>query len=218
MKQMARNLTDPVDGFLVAKQYVIMDRDPLFNDAFRTMLASAGTQSVRLPARSPNLNPGNPHAEFTITPTVSRGASSSPEHFWVTPRYADDALQRALYKGRVSQAQFARRGSGEVAHFANQMRLVGVSEASCKHGKTRGSTRNGLPQMIEPYEAGKQLGAHADVRVEESQRVLVTVAKFAHELADIEAAARLFNTLRGPADGFVLGLGRCELFGNHAFH
>jgi hypothetical protein len=33
-----------------------MDRDPLFTDAFRTMLASAGTKSVRLPALSPNLN------------------------------------------------------------------------------------------------------------------------------------------------------------------
>src|SRR5882757_7847846 len=33
-----------------------MDRDPLYTHAFRTMLASSGVQSVRLPARSPNLN------------------------------------------------------------------------------------------------------------------------------------------------------------------
>ena len=56
MKQVARNLTDRVDGFLLGKRYVIMDRDPLFTDAFRAMLATAGTKSVRLPPRSPNLN------------------------------------------------------------------------------------------------------------------------------------------------------------------
>ena len=56
MKQVARNLTDRVDGFLLGKRYVIMDRDPLFTDAFRTMLATLGAKSVRLPARSPNLN------------------------------------------------------------------------------------------------------------------------------------------------------------------
>jgi len=56
MKQAARNLTDRVDGFLLGKRYVIMDRDPLFTDAFRTMLATVGAKSVRLPPRSPNLN------------------------------------------------------------------------------------------------------------------------------------------------------------------
>jgi hypothetical protein len=36
MLQIARNLTDAVDGFLLGKQYLIMDRDPLFTRAFRT--------------------------------------------------------------------------------------------------------------------------------------------------------------------------------------
>jgi putative transposase len=56
MKQLARNLTDVVDGFLREKRYLIMDRDPVFTDAFRSMLLSSGVKSVRLPARSPNLN------------------------------------------------------------------------------------------------------------------------------------------------------------------
>jgi putative transposase len=30
MLQMARNSTDAVDGFLLGKRYLIMDRDPLF--------------------------------------------------------------------------------------------------------------------------------------------------------------------------------------------
>jgi putative transposase len=56
MKQVARNLTDAVDGFLLGKRVMLMDRDPLFTAAFRTMLAEAGVKPVRLPARSPNLN------------------------------------------------------------------------------------------------------------------------------------------------------------------
>jgi transposase InsO family protein len=56
MKQVARSLTDAVDGFLLGKRYLIMDRDPVFTRAFRLMLADSGVKSVRLPARSPNLN------------------------------------------------------------------------------------------------------------------------------------------------------------------
>jgi putative transposase len=56
MQQIGRNLTDAVDGFLLGKRYLIMDRDPLFTRAFRTMLADSGVKSLRLPPRSPNLN------------------------------------------------------------------------------------------------------------------------------------------------------------------
>ena len=56
MKQIARNLTDPVDGFLGDTRYLIMDRDPLFTSCFRNMLKESCTKPVRLPARSPNLN------------------------------------------------------------------------------------------------------------------------------------------------------------------
>ncbi len=56
MKQMARNLTDPFDGFLRGVRYLIMDRDPLFTICFRNMLKNRGTNPVRLPSRSPNLN------------------------------------------------------------------------------------------------------------------------------------------------------------------
>lgn len=57
MKQVAKNMTDPFDGFLLDKRYLIMDRDTKFCDAFRTILEDEGVKSVRLPLRSPNLNP-----------------------------------------------------------------------------------------------------------------------------------------------------------------
>jgi transposase InsO family protein len=56
MTRMAINLTDCVDGFLLGKRYVLMDRDAKFSAAFRSILAAADIKSVRLPSRSPNLN------------------------------------------------------------------------------------------------------------------------------------------------------------------
>jgi transposase InsO family protein len=60
MNQIARNLTDSVDGLLAGKRYLIHDRDPLFTHEFLCTLKDAGVESVKLPPRSPNLNA---HAE-----------------------------------------------------------------------------------------------------------------------------------------------------------
>ena len=56
MKQIARNLTDCDEGFLIKARYLIHDRDPLFTNAFREILKPSGVRTVKLPARSPNLN------------------------------------------------------------------------------------------------------------------------------------------------------------------
>lgn len=55
MMQVGRNLLDAVDGFLLAKKYLILDRDPLDTRAFRRLLRDSGVKPVLLPARSPNL-------------------------------------------------------------------------------------------------------------------------------------------------------------------
>jgi transposase len=60
MKQIARNLIDPVDGFLREAKYLIHERDPLFTEAFVSILGSRGIDCVKTPAKSPNCNP---HAE-----------------------------------------------------------------------------------------------------------------------------------------------------------
>jgi len=60
MSQVARNLSDAAEGFLIGKRYLIHDRDPLFTAEFLEILEATGVQSVKLPARSPNLNA---HAE-----------------------------------------------------------------------------------------------------------------------------------------------------------
>jgi transposase len=60
MKQMARNLTDPVNGFLRHAKYLVHDRDPLFTAAFEAILKERGVKCAKIPAQSPNCNP---HAE-----------------------------------------------------------------------------------------------------------------------------------------------------------
>jgi hypothetical protein len=56
MAQIARNLTDIVAGPLKGFGYLIVDRDPLYTDHFKHLLAAANVKLLRLPANSPNLN------------------------------------------------------------------------------------------------------------------------------------------------------------------
>ena len=56
MQQCARQLTEHFDGFLLAKRYLIHDRDSKFTDAFDAMLKDSGVEPVVLPPHSPKLN------------------------------------------------------------------------------------------------------------------------------------------------------------------
>src|ERR1700674_3505762 len=56
MLQMARQLTDAVDGILLGKRYLILDRDTKYCQAFRDFVKREGIEVIRLPPRSPNLN------------------------------------------------------------------------------------------------------------------------------------------------------------------
>jgi putative transposase len=60
MQQIARNLTDVEEGFLQGMKYLLVDRDPLYTETFRSLLGDEGVDVKRMPARSPNLRP---HAE-----------------------------------------------------------------------------------------------------------------------------------------------------------
>jgi putative transposase len=56
MQQCARQLTDPFDGFLLGKRYLLHDRDTKFTQAFDALLKASGVEPIVLPPRSPNLN------------------------------------------------------------------------------------------------------------------------------------------------------------------
>ena len=87
MSQIARNLTDEVDGFFKDKRYLMHDRDPLYTKEFLSMLADSGIQSVKLPPRSPNLNA---HAERFVR-TIKEGCLDQMIFF------GEDSLRLAIH-------------------------------------------------------------------------------------------------------------------------
>jgi putative transposase len=56
MKQIARNVTEIATSFRRAKRYLIIDRNALYCDAFKSILRAAGVRPIRIPASSPNCN------------------------------------------------------------------------------------------------------------------------------------------------------------------
>jgi putative transposase len=55
MQQCAQQLTDPFEGLLFGKRYLIHDRDTKFTQAFDGLLKASGVEPVVLPPWSPNL-------------------------------------------------------------------------------------------------------------------------------------------------------------------
>jgi putative transposase len=56
MAQMARNLTDIMDGFLKDHRILICDRDTKFTEQFKRILRDVGVDVVLTPNRAPNCN------------------------------------------------------------------------------------------------------------------------------------------------------------------
>src|SRR5438093_1492745 len=88
MTQIARNLTDDIDGFFKGKRYLIHDRDPLYTREFLSMLDEHGIESVKLPPRSPNLNA---HAERFVR-TIKESCTERMILF------GEDALRNAVHE------------------------------------------------------------------------------------------------------------------------
>ena len=115
MTQIARNLTDAEDGFLRGKCYVLMDRDTKFCREFRDILESSGTQSVRLPPRSPNLNAW-----------IERFFRSLKSEF----------LDRMIFYGEKSLCRAVRE---YVAHYHAERNHQGLGNALIDPGDTVGA-------------------------------------------------------------------------------
>jgi transposase InsO family protein len=56
MVQIGRHLHDAEDAVLAGKRYLIVDRDTKYSKRFRDFIAEGGTEVIRLPPLSPNLN------------------------------------------------------------------------------------------------------------------------------------------------------------------
>jgi transposase InsO family protein len=116
MQQMARNLTDVVDGFLRGKRYLLMDRDSKFSDDFQAILTAAGVEPVPLPPRSPNLN-----AEL--------------ERFHLSLK--EECLERMIFFGEAS----LRKAVGEyLAHYHTERNHQGMENRILVAGDEVGRT------------------------------------------------------------------------------
>jgi putative transposase len=56
MEQIGRSATQETWGYLHPCRYVLHDRDTKFCASFRSVLATGGVKTIKLPAKSPNLN------------------------------------------------------------------------------------------------------------------------------------------------------------------
>jgi transposase InsO family protein len=56
MLQVCRGLLDVESGALASKRYLIVDRDTKYTQQFRRLIDEGGTEVIRLPPMSPNLN------------------------------------------------------------------------------------------------------------------------------------------------------------------
>ena len=133
MMQMARNLTDVTDGFLLGKRYLLMDRDAKFSEEFRSILKQSGTESVRLPPRSPNLSP---HIERFML-------SVKGECLQRMVLFGEESLRRAV-------RDFLAHDHAERNHPSLDNRLIGPDE---EVGRTTGeiACRERLGGMLRYY-------------------------------------------------------------------
>ena len=127
MMQVGRNLTDSVDGFLLGKRFLILDRDKKFTAEFRDLLEHAGTDVIRLPYRSPNLN-------------------AYVERFVLSIK--SECLDRMIFFGeqslRRAVAEFIHHYHGERNHQGLENALIEAEECvGSVHGNVRCCKRLG---------------------------------------------------------------------------
>jgi transposase InsO family protein len=133
MSQVARNLSDAEEGFLVGKRYLIHDRDPLFTAEFLETVETGGVKPVKLPPSSPNLN-------------------AQPERFVRTIK--ESCLERIIIFGegslRRAIQEFVMHYHHERNHQGLGNRLI-VREESCARSSGAIQRRQRLGGMLKYY-------------------------------------------------------------------
>ena len=120
MMQIGRNLTDPLDGFLAEKRFIILDRDTKYSKAFRNLLKDAGVEVVRLPYRSPNLNA---YAERFVR------------------SIKDECLNRMIFFGERSLRKATREYAG---HYHRERNHQGIDNRLIEPGDHAESTTSAI--------------------------------------------------------------------------
>jgi len=126
MTHVARNLTMTDVDFLVDHRYPIHDRDGKYCPTFDTTLTDGGVTPVRLPPRSPNLNP---YTERWVR-------SVKDECLSKLIRFGEPALRTAL-------RAYVEHFHGERNHQGKGNLLLFPQEKACKTGPVRCRERLG---------------------------------------------------------------------------
>jgi putative transposase len=123
-------LTDGVDGFLLGKRYLLHDRDPLFTDELRGVLAASGVK--------------------VLAPT---GAQSQPES--IAERFVLSIKSERLRKLVLLGENHPRRAVSEyVEHYHRERNYQGVSKRLLTPGEPAVRPANGNA----PVERRERLG------------------------------------------------------------
>jgi len=105
MLQVCRGLLDVESGALAAKRYLIIDRDTKYTQQFRRLIDEGGTEVIRLPPMSPNLNA---YAERFVR------------------SIKDECLGKMIFVGQAS----LRRAIGEyMAHYHEERNHQGLGNS-----------------------------------------------------------------------------------------
>jgi putative transposase len=127
MLQVGRNLIDAESGAMRGKGYLILDRDTKYTDQFRRLMRGSGTNVIRLPPQSPNLN-------------------AYAERFVRSIKY--ECLDRMIFIGQASLrravAEYVGHYHGERNHQGLDNRLIrAVSNSVERVGTVRRKQRLG---------------------------------------------------------------------------
>jgi putative transposase len=109
MAQIARNLTDVVDGFLTEHRILICDRDTKFTTQFKRILRDVGVEVVLTPKRAPNCNA---YAESFVLSIKS------------------ECLRRMIFSG---EASLRRAVSEFVTHYQVERAHQGIGNERIEH-------------------------------------------------------------------------------------
>ncbi len=116
IKQIARNTTDSIDGFLPGTRCLIMDRDAIFTAEYRSCLKQEGVKAVRLPPRPPNMNA---HSERFVR------------------SIKENCLSRIIFFGK----DLLRRAINEfLAHYHHERNHQGLDNRLIDPGEEAGAT------------------------------------------------------------------------------
>ena len=114
MEQIARNLTDCLEGFLTGRRFLVIDRDAIFSPRFKSIVRGSSVEILLTAYQAPNMNA---HAERFVKSIKS------------------ECLDQMIFLGRESLvraiAEYAAHYHDERSHQGIGNEIVSGTKAQC---------------------------------------------------------------------------------------